>query len=154
QPRLFTLGALDPSPIDQAAGFEYRVDWGDGTTSQDIARTAGNGVGPTLSHVYTAPGVYTVQVIATDKDGGVSAIASQQITITYAALEDDPTNPGTTLLAVGGTLGNDGILFRPSAAGIEAWLNQTWLGTFQPTSRLLAYGQAGDDLIRVNERIT
>jgi hypothetical protein len=31
QPRTFTLGAHEPSVADQAAGFTYAVNWGDGT---------------------------------------------------------------------------------------------------------------------------
>ena len=39
------LMASDPSSADEAAGFEYRVDWGDSSAFQTFARTAGNGDG-------------------------------------------------------------------------------------------------------------
>src|SRR5262249_32601497 len=29
QARTFTLGAADPSPVDQAAGFTFKINWGD-----------------------------------------------------------------------------------------------------------------------------
>src|SRR5207247_8077804 len=32
QPRTFTLSASDLSPVDQAAGFTFTIDWGDGST--------------------------------------------------------------------------------------------------------------------------
>lgn len=40
QPRNFTFSATDPSAIDQAAGFTYAVNWGDGSPVQTISRTA------------------------------------------------------------------------------------------------------------------
>ncbi|MCH8242915.1 MAG: hypothetical protein IH897_09925, partial [Planctomycetes bacterium] len=43
----FTLTAGDISTVDEAAGFEYTIDWNDGTPLQTIARTPGNGAGVT-----------------------------------------------------------------------------------------------------------
>src|SRR5262249_52265792 len=40
QPRTFTLSASDPSPVDQAAGFTFGIDWGDGST-QSISGPSG-----------------------------------------------------------------------------------------------------------------
>ena len=41
----YTAAATDPSSVDQAAGFAYRINWGDGSASQTVAATAGNGSG-------------------------------------------------------------------------------------------------------------
>ena len=68
----FTVGATDPSPVDQAAGFAYSINWGDGSPPEAIARTEGNGQ-LVARHAYAATGNYTVQVTATDKDGASSA---------------------------------------------------------------------------------
>jgi len=89
-------------------------------------------------------GLYTVQVTVTDKDGGVSAVATQPITIKDAEIQG-----GT--LAVGGTMGNDTIVFSPggNSGGIDVSINGVSQGSFTPTGRILAYGQAGDDDIQV-----
>ena len=51
QVRTFTLSATDPSPIDQAAGFTFSIDWGDGTT-QEV--TGPSGV--TVEHTFADAG--------------------------------------------------------------------------------------------------
>jgi hypothetical protein len=76
----YTAAATDPSPVDQAAGFAYSINWGDGSPLQSVAATAGNGSGVSLSHVYTTAGTYTVTLSATDKDGGTGS-ASSTVTV-------------------------------------------------------------------------
>jgi Ca2+-binding RTX toxin-like protein len=139
QPRTFTLSANDPSPVDQAAGFTFNINWGDGSIQTDTGPS-----GLQLDHVYTDTGSYTVQVTATDKDVGVSAVATQLITIQAAEIQGDT-------LAVGGTLGDDTIFFTPAgnSGGINVSINGVSQGTFTPTGRILAYGQAGNDDIQV-----
>jgi chitodextrinase len=73
-PLRLTASAVDPSPIDQAAGFTYSWTFGDGTT--------GSGVSPT--HTYASPGTYTAAVKATDKDGGTSVLALATVVISAA----------------------------------------------------------------------
>ena len=68
----FMVGASDPSAADQAAGFTYSINWGDGSPIEAIARSEGNGE-LVARHAYAATGNYTVQVTATDKDGASSA---------------------------------------------------------------------------------
>jgi ELWxxDGT repeat protein len=63
-----SFSATDPGPDDQAAGFTYRVDWGDGTV-ETIPATPGNATGLTQGHTYQTAGVYRVQVSAADQDG-------------------------------------------------------------------------------------
>ena len=151
QPRAFTLSATDPSSADQAAGFVYTITWGDGSAAETVSRTAGNGSGVDVSHVFTASGTYSVQVTATDKDNGTSTTATHTITITAVALQTDPCDPTKTMLVVGGTPGNDTIVFNPGSGpgDVQVLLNSISLGTFSPTGRLVAYGQAGDDFIQV-----
>jgi Concanavalin A-like lectin/glucanases superfamily/FG-GAP-like repeat/PKD domain/Cadherin domain/RTX calcium-binding nonapeptide repeat (4 copies)/FG-GAP repeat len=73
----YTVSATDPSPVDQAAGFAYRITWGGGTpVQQTIARTADNGSGVSVIHNYTTAGTYTANPTATDKDGGTGSITS------------------------------------------------------------------------------
>jgi Ca2+-binding RTX toxin-like protein len=59
-------------------------------------------------------------------------------------------------LVVGGTPGNDTIVFSPVGNGgdIQVSLNSVSLGTFHPTGRIIAYGGSGDDDIQVAGSIT
>jgi hypothetical protein len=85
----FTAAANDPSPVDQAAGFAYSINWGDGSPVQTIARTAGNGSGVSASHVWSTPGTYTVTLGATDKDNGTGSLTYtvQVLAVTSANLQ-------------------------------------------------------------------
>jgi len=146
QARTFTLRATDPSSADQEAGFEFVVNWGDGSALQTVAGVSGTEV----EHVFVSSSTtaYVVQVTGTDKDGGESEAASTTIKIDVAALQDDPLYPGQKMLAVGGTQGNDRILFNPSR-GVKVLVNGKSYGSFAPTSRIVAFGQEGNDNIQV-----
>src|SRR5207244_767321 len=60
-----------------------------------------------------------------------------------------------TALVVGGTTGDDRIQFikgvRPGY--VLVIINGKGQGVFRPTGRLIAYGQAGNDVIRVDARL-
>jgi predicted outer membrane repeat protein len=157
QPLTFTLSATDPSVVDRSAGFTYQISWGDGT-AQQVPATPSNGSGTPVTHVFTETGTYTILVTAIDKDGGASAAASYTMRIAAAELQADPLDPTQTALVVGGTTGNDEIQFKfksgQEGAGIEIFIDRTSLGFHNPTSRLIAYGQAGNDQIEVANSIT
>lgn len=138
QERVFTLGAADPSAADQAAGFTYSVDWGDGS-SQTIAGPAGL----LVPHTFTATGTYTITVTATDRDAGASDPVVQTIAIYAVELQGDT-------LVVGGTLDDDDITFKAAAQGqVKVLIDSVSHGVFSGVGRLHAIGQAGDDNIRV-----
>lgn len=69
-PVSFVANVTDPSAADQAAGFTYSWDFGDGSTSTQAA--------PTRS--YAAAGTYTVTLTARDKDGA-STTAISTVTV-------------------------------------------------------------------------
>jgi autotransporter-associated beta strand protein len=147
QPRTFTLTASDASPVDQAAGFVYMINWGDGSPVQTVPRSASNGTGVDVDHVFTTTGTYTVQVTATDKDNAVSLTATTGIIIATAGLQADPLAPGKTMLVVGGASGGDSIKFdKPDGSGNMTFtINGVSYGPFAPTSRVVVYGQGGND---------
>ncbi len=148
QTRTLTLNATDPSPVDQAAGFAFAVNWGDGSLIENHSGPSGTSV----DHVYANAGTFTVQVTATDKDDGLSNVATHQITITAAGLQDDPLFPGQKMLAVGGTTGDDSIVVNPGGGrgrGVKVLINGQSQGVFQPTSRIVVFGQDGNDNIQV-----
>jgi hypothetical protein len=151
QTRTFTLSASDPSSVDQAAGFVYVITWGDYSPQQTVSRTPGNGSGVAVDHVFAEAGAYTVSITATDKDGGVSAAVSFTIEITALALQADPCDSTKTALVVGGTSGDDHIVFNPGSGpgDVQVIMNGVPLGTYSPTGAIIAYGQEGNDNIQV-----
>ena len=149
QTRVILLTATD-TPPDETTGFTFLVDFGDGS-SQMVSPTASNGSGLAVTHIYTDAGSYTINVTAIDQSSQSSQVVSLAIDIGIAELQDVPGNPGQTTLAIGGTTLNDDIQFTPgtNAGEIEVTVNGQSYGPFQPTGRLLAFGQAGDDDIQL-----
>lgn len=78
-PISFNFTATDPSEADQTAGFEWSIDFGDGTP----AETTPTGVPSPLvrTHTFAFGGTYTVAATATDKDSGTSSEATRILTI-------------------------------------------------------------------------
>ena len=76
----FSFTAADPSSVDQAAGFAWTIDYGDGSAVQSVA----SGTASPLpgAHTYPHPGAYSVTATATDKDG---AAGTSTIALTIAA---------------------------------------------------------------------
>jgi Ca2+-binding RTX toxin-like protein len=133
------------------------VDWGDDTTTTPatIAEPAGAAPGGvSAAHAYSAPGLYTVTFVVRDDDGGVSRSST---VVRVAAVESkpvelraDPGYPGKTALYVLGTAGNDSVQVSPSATAgaVDVVLNGVNFGPFAPTSRIVIYGGAGNDLVQ------
>jgi Ca2+-binding RTX toxin-like protein len=68
----------------------------------------------------------------------------------------DSINPTKQALYVFGTAGNDLILINPGFAPgyVTVTMNGKSLGTFNPTSRIIAHGLAGNDYIGVSNLVT
>jgi Ca2+-binding RTX toxin-like protein len=148
------LGAADASPVDLAAQFIFDIDWnGDGIVDESVAGP----IGTTASHVYTDAGVYTVKVKATDKDGGVSAVAEHVITISVVEVQVDPTDPSKNVLAIGGSTGMDIIHIVPHGASgaLRVMINEKDEKirhndvVLPPIHSVLIFSQSGDDKIFV-----
>jgi Ca2+-binding RTX toxin-like protein len=141
----FTLLATDPSSSDQDAGFTFAIDWdGDGTVDETTTGMSGM----QIQHVFDSSGTTNIKVTATDKDGGVSDIAST----TVAVLGYDLI-AGT--LYWYGSQGNDHVQFEqldPSTVRItESMINglsvsQSW-DVAGVTGIVNANGRQGSDLI-------
>jgi Ca2+-binding RTX toxin-like protein len=145
QPVTFTLTASD-ADADEAAGFTYVINWGDGQT--ETVAAAPNNTSVQVSHVFDANGDYTVSVTAEDQHHAVSTAATLDVSIGNVALVDGD-------LMVAGTDGNDRIAFVPrgrqSAAGstIRVYINGKLEGTFSGVEELTVFGQDGDDRVHL-----
>src|SRR5262249_4229325 len=129
----------------------HQVTWNFGDGTGDFGPTAAvQGTVITAAHVFIASGTYTVTLTVQDDDSGVTVV-TQQVTVTAAALQDDPRNPGQTMLVVGGTTADDTIVITPvgNTGAVTVTLNGVSLGDFAPTSRLVVYAQDGNDDVQV-----
>jgi hypothetical protein len=146
QDRAFAISATDPSAADTAAGFTFNVAWGDGS-----GQTVFPGQSLALTHAFAQPGAYAVSVTATDRTGAVSGPAVHTVAITPVALQPDVCDPLKTNLVVGGTQGDDRIGFERvgSTGQVRVVVNGTAFGPFAPDSRVVAFGQGGNDELTV-----
>jgi Ca2+-binding RTX toxin-like protein len=149
-----TMAAQDASPVDKATGFTYLVNWGDGTPVETVQSDPSSGHGPSDDHIYTHSGNFTVQIVAIDKDGGVSSPKTVQIFIHAAVLQADPIDPSKTDLVVSGTDQDDHIQILPDHDGVDVVVNGVKEGPYNPTGRIIVHGYAGDDDIQVSPDIT
>src|SRR5262249_11811835 len=117
--RNFVLSATDPSAVDQAADFVFNINWGGGSSPQQVTAASGSQV----SHTFANAGTYTISVTATDKDGGVSAAFTRSQTIVVAEIENG-------VLLVGGTSGNDTFSYTPGTGTVSVTVNGVSIGTF------------------------
>jgi Ca2+-binding RTX toxin-like protein len=120
------------------------ANFGDGTGDQPLTLNADKSFA--FGHVFTATGAYTVKVTVTDDDGGVSVAAQFAVTINAVEMQGGD-------LVVGGTTGPDNILFTGTGSGVVLTLNGQPMGLFQPTGRVIAFGQAGNDNIQASSTL-
>jgi uncharacterized delta-60 repeat protein len=73
--------AIDPSPVDQAAGFTYKWTVTCLPLGATTASPYASGSGSPVNFTPSQPGVYTISLTATDKDGGVSQPAVMVLTV-------------------------------------------------------------------------
>src|SRR5262249_45585056 len=149
----FQLGADLPG-LPAGTTFSYAIDWdGDNVVDETVS-----GSDDTLvSHVYTESGSYVLPVTADAPGVGVSAPATHSVAVTPMALQDDPLDPGRTVLVIGGSVGDDVIRIRPDqeSEDIKVRINEKDFcvrlrETFHaPVGRIIVYAQAGDDDVEV-----
>ena len=93
------IGTIQDSGAEHL--FEYSIDWGDGSPTDQGSITVDPVAGALLSfpgsHTYQAPGIYQVVMTAEDDDGGVSDNATFTVTVTMPpALSLAVSSPGVT----------------------------------------------------------
>lgn len=111
-----------------------------------------------IAPVFSAAGVNTPQTqtigLKVTDASGESDEATTIVNIVVADLLPDPCNPTQEALFVGGTTGNDHIIFSPAAGGaVEVQINGTSIGTFSPSGGIVVYAQSGDDDVQVSGSI-
>ena len=132
QSQTFVFTANDPSPVDTAAGFTYKIDWNnDGIVDETVT---GAGTNITRNRIFNTAGSHVVSYTVTDQNGGVGSA-------THTIHVDRVTVAGG-VLTWEGTGGDDGVEFRnPAASVIEVQINK--LGGIPVTSGPLHIVQFG-----------
>jgi hypothetical protein len=98
-------------------------------------------------------GVYSISLVITDDDGGISAAAVASIHVTGSQIVTDPGGGGTSLLVSGGS-GNDTIVVSGgNGSNVTVTINGVSAGTFAPTGRMIVLGGGGDDAMSVANKL-
>ncbi len=159
QSQVFALGAFDENAQEEALGFEYRIEWGDGSPNQTIARVAGNATPFAIEHTFQQTGRYTVEVVAIDVNGRTSQRKTHTIDVEAWQLQPDPARPGMHVLVVGGSDRDDRISLKPvyrQDEYVRLRINEVDYDikrtqTVGPgVDSLLVFAQAGDDRIELS----
>lgn len=143
----FFVSANDSGPTDDAANFTYVIDWGDGS---DLTTIRSSGSGANVEHAFAKNASYTIQVTAADKDGAASAPATWTVQIGAVVMQDDPLNPGHTMLIVNGSDRRDHIMllgYGKKRHSVMVKFNGRFMGRFAPTSRIVVHGNGGNDFL-------
>lgn len=164
-------GAGSVDSDGQIVVYEWDYNYNGGTFDVD-----GSGVSATFSAADLSSIVRTIALRVTDNEGATSIVTT---TVTVGApppppttnpppsntnppttppaasgvtTADDPANAGKKILSVHGTAKKDHLKFSTGRDGlITVKLNCKTLGKFASISKIVAYGEAGDDLIDAHE---
>jgi hypothetical protein len=145
----FTLTASQ-NGIPANARFTYQIDWtGKGSPVTTVAGPSGL----TVNHVYPAAGSYTIRLTVLDAVGAVVQRATQAVTIASVALEMNPSDNTTTVLAIGAAAAGGTFVLAPSTGAVPVAVTvngaaQTIPAPPSPIGLIVAFGQGGNDVIR------
>ena len=149
QPLLFAGSFTDPGALDV---HTVLVTWGDGTTSLAEVNPATR----TFSaiHAYETTGTRSVTYTVADDDlGQASGALASSVQTVEVQIQPDPTTPGATMLAIGGTTGADNISVCAVAGGVEAFINAVSFGVYAPSMSIAAFAGSSDDEVQVGGSI-
>lgn len=111
---------------DGESPYAISVDWGDGKTPDLVSRPFAGTFN--INHVYDNPGVYSILIKATDKNGGIAYL--QLVGVANGALgQDNGSNNGSssTDAAISGAQKTK-VLWQPAALLIPFIATTFWLG--------------------------
>jgi VCBS repeat-containing protein len=147
QPTPFSFTATDPAPGDDAAGFTFVIDYGDGSPVETIGPAAA-GV-QAVTHAFPDFGDFTISLTTTDQDGDSDTVTFPISVVPVAKVGDD--------IFVGGTdaVGDRIIVQEAGRDEVFVRYNNQRFGSFEvsPTSVVIIYGGDGQDRISVTNCI-
>jgi len=131
-------------------------DWGDyAERPGTISEAYGSGT-VTDSHFYVDPGTYQITLRVVDNEGAGSEMTmTESVTITVSELQPDPIDPTKTALVVGGSPGDDTILFGciGPPGTVQLAINSRIVASVPRPDSLIVFGQTGHDKVVVSRKI-
>jgi hypothetical protein len=169
----FTVSATQASATENAAGYSYRIHFGDGSAVQIINPTVGNGSGVSFTHIFPRAYPFVVSATATDVHGTQSAAISLTVGVqgnkqgqaSAAQPVIHPVSVGMVsvvngVLIVKGLPGvRETIQFQPAGGnGVRVLVDGINLGSYsgaagKALSRIIASGAAQNETISVDPAI-
>jgi Ca2+-binding RTX toxin-like protein len=140
----FDFNIADISPDDDAAGFSYVINWGDGTPEETFGPGAASPLA--LDHAFPDFGQFDIAITATDKDGGEGAANLLVNVVPVAMVGND--------LHVGGTdrVNDRIIVLQAGLNSVFVRYNGTRYGEFElsPTAFVSIFGGDGNDRLTMS----
>jgi Ca2+-binding RTX toxin-like protein len=162
-PRVAVPGQLRSYSIvfsdgNAAGNYTATIDWGDGTVSDGyLAVSSVGGVNEgavSFWHTYKTLGDRIVRLTLRDSNGNIR-VAELPVTVQMITFQPDPLDPTRRALVVGGfDQANDQMVFQPDTGGARLSYNGHVAGSFAFDGSIVAFGQGGDDTIRVDQRLS
>jgi uncharacterized delta-60 repeat protein len=150
QLRSYSITFTDPNAV---GNYTTAIDWGDGVTSSGVIRTQTSGGvttgGVSFWHTYSAIGDRTIELTLRDGQGH-QLTAQKFVTVQLVTFQPDPLNPARRALVAGGHDAVDLITFNPDGPGVNVMYRDYSHGRFTFDGSVIAYGQGGNDNIRVH----
>lgn len=151
-------GAPEPNTSD-STGTHYsaQIAWGDGTTSTGTItfNSATKVFTVTGDHIYTTTGSYAIAVAVNHESAPAASVTSSG-KVSSVAIGQGPSDSNTLL--VGGTLNGDtiSVTAQGTAGAVAVSINRVSQGVFAAGtfSSIAVYGQAGNDTIQIDSKIT
>src|SRR5262245_34829339 len=145
-----------------AGSYTFAIDWNNDSL---VDQTVSGPSGTTVQHSYAASGSYTAAVTAsveTGQDDYTSARAyrAAQILAVSVTIQTDPGDASSSALIVEGTANGETVVLSPGTGnGVALSYNGISLGTIAAPGgaafgRLLLYGYAGNDTLRLTGGLT
>jgi Ca2+-binding RTX toxin-like protein len=154
QLRTYSVTFTDPA---SAGGYTATINWGDGVTDRGYTSTQTSG-GVTTGvvsfwHTYTTLGNRTLRLTLRDGQGNERTV-DHFITVQLVTFQPDPLDPSKRALVAGGFNAADVITFNPDGGGVNVMYHNYSHGRFTFDGSVIAFGQGGNDTIRVHQALT
>ena len=138
--------------------YTATIDRGDGAVDNGFVATTQNGGNTTgivsFWHTYTTIGDRTLRLNLRDGQGN-ERTADHHITVQLVTFQTDPLDASKRALVAGGFDNVDDVItFNPDGAGVNVMHRDYNHGSFQFDGSVMAFGQGGNDILRVQQSLT
>ncbi len=137
----FILSVLNAGLSGPAAGFTYRINWGDGSPIDTVPATMGDGSGARTQHLFARTGTFSIHVTAVSSDGTVGPTAQKDISVQAPPRFKAVQARHNVFVAV---IYQQVLVRNPEPKGLNFWAGRLRVGAYRRNVAL--------DIIRSQER--